>query len=224
MEKTARERREEEERERERKIPRWFSRIWKSRTHDRRRLRKLDFSPCPRCYTPFRHPCETISLSKFNANTVQIRQPHCWGPIKGHKAAQLLLIREGRQTGLTRCPFFALSVISSFVVPGEGKGEGEKRWKKGEEYRFEHYVGPFTRDISRWCPVATFTPLKICFPHSLCMRLSFVTWRYARRIFRRSPFVTRLSVVLFYFFFFSPTKGIFDHLRLVGGPANCMTG
>lgn len=148
MEKTARERREEE-RERERKIPRWFSRIWKSRTHDRRRLRKLDFSPCPRCYTPFRHPCETISLSKFNANTVQIRQPHCWGPIKGHKAAQLLLIREGRQTGLTRCPFFALSVISSFVVPGEGKGEGEKRWKKGEEYRFEHYVGPFTRDLSR---------------------------------------------------------------------------
>lgn len=59
--------------------------------------------PCPRCYTPFRRSCETISLSKFNANTVQIRQAYCWGPIKGHKAvmAQLLLIREGRQTGLS---------------------------------------------------------------------------------------------------------------------------
>lgn len=175
------------------------------------RLRKLDFSLCSRCYTPFRHPCETISLSKFNANTVQIRQPHCWGPIKGHKAAQLLLIREGRQTGLSRCPFFALSVIS-FVVPGGRKGGGGrgKRWKgegeEGEGYRFEHYVGPFTRDISRWCPVATFTLLKICFPHSLCMRLSFVTWRYARRIFndRRSTAICHRSVRGFIFFFSFP--------------------
>lgn len=152
MEKTARERREEEEeREKERKIPRWFSRIWKSRTHDCRRLRKLDFSPCPRCYTPFRHPCETISLSKFNANTVQIRQPHCWGPIKGHKAAQLLLIREGRQTGLTRCPFFALSVISSFQARERGRGRrGGRRERSIDSNIMSVHSHGISRAGARW--------------------------------------------------------------------------
>lgn len=205
MEKTARERKERK-REEERKIAGWFSRIWKSRTHDSRRLDfELDFPLCSRCYTPFRHPCETISLSKFNANTVQIRQPHCWGPIKGHKAAQLLLIREGRQTGLKSLSFFrSISHFRSSFQPRE-----RETGKEGEEYRSEHYVGPFTRDILRWCPVATFTLLKICFPHSLCMRLSFVTWRYARRIFNDSRFDRHLSPVCPVVLFFSPpSKGI----------------
>lgn len=199
------------------------------------RLRKLDFSLCSRCYTPFRHPCETISLSKFNANTVQIRQPHCWGPIKGHKAAQLLLIREGRQTGLSRCPFFALSVIS-FVVPGGRKGgEGERGGReRGKRERgidsniMSVHSHGISRAGARWRRLR-YSKSAFHTRFACAYRLSpDDTPDGSSTIGDRPPFVTGLFVVLF-FFFFSPsppssTRGILDRSRLVAGPANCITG
>lgn len=199
------------------------------------RLRKLDFSLCSRCYTLFRHPCETISLSKFNANTVQIRQPHCWGPIKGHKAAQLLLIREGRQTGLSRCPFFALSVIS-FVVPGGRKGgkgkEVEGRGGRGRGVQIRTLCRSIHTGYLALVPggdvYATQNLLSTLALHALIV--CHLTIRPTD--LQRQEIDRHLSPVcswFYFFFFFSPsppssTRGILDRSRLVAGPANCITG
>ena len=154
-----------------------------------------------------RRSCETISLSKFNANTVQIRQPHCWGPIKGPQGSGNGAAAPDswgpRQTGLTLAVSSSRS-ISHFVYRFTKR---EKNARVRGRHRFEHYVGPFTRDISR-CPVATFTLLKICFStrFACAYRLSLDdTADGSWTIGDRPPFVTSLSVLfslLFSFFFF----------------------